>query len=187
MNTVVFEAGAPSATTRIIPALSPPGATVSAPGRRAAWRSPAQAARARPSPSRLLELGAEAIRISSIQTLYGRSACARPRAACAKAGFASIEEAARGCDGVVNCSPLGMDGYPGTAVPRASRAKPGPSTPSIRRWTHSFSPAPKAEASPSWAATSSISIKASSPSRSSPARPADLDGLRRLHLGGAGT
>lgn len=33
---------------------------------------------------------------------------------------ASIEEAARGADGLVNCTPLGMVGHPGTAIPKAA-------------------------------------------------------------------
>jgi shikimate dehydrogenase len=31
---------------------------------------------------------------------------------------ASIEEAAQGADGLINATPLGMTGYPGTAIPR---------------------------------------------------------------------
>lgn len=30
----------------------------------------------------------------------------------------SIDEATRDCDGLVNCTPVGMDGIPGTAIPR---------------------------------------------------------------------
>ncbi len=32
----------------------------------------------------------------------------------------SVEDAAAGVEGLVNCTPLGMDGKPGTAVPRSA-------------------------------------------------------------------
>jgi shikimate dehydrogenase len=65
----------------------------------------------------LPELGAEAIHLFDPDS--GRvEALARDLGARATA-FASIEEAVRDCAGLINCSPIGMEGYPGTPIPRA--------------------------------------------------------------------
>ncbi|WP_088347127.1 MULTISPECIES: shikimate dehydrogenase [Rhodomicrobium] len=68
----------------------------------------------------LAELGASEIRVFDREA--ARSAALRKTlsgTASLKVHVAeAIEEAAEGADGLVNCTPLGMTGYPGTAIPR---------------------------------------------------------------------
>ena len=68
----------------------------------------------------LADLGARQLRIFDQDA--ARSAALRDTLAEAAPGLtvhlaASIEEAAQGADGLVNATPLGMAGYPGTAIP----------------------------------------------------------------------
>lgn len=69
----------------------------------------------------LLALGAEAVRIFDFSGAMADRLAADLSAAGEERFKAiaskSIEEAAAGCDGIVNCTPLGMVGYSGTAIP----------------------------------------------------------------------
>ena len=69
----------------------------------------------------LAELGAEAIRLVDVDHARARALAESLRAAYPAlnvAQCASLEEAAAGVRGVVNCSPVGMVGYRGTPIPR---------------------------------------------------------------------
>ncbi|MGR3631951.1 MAG: shikimate dehydrogenase family protein [Limimaricola soesokkakensis] len=73
----------------------------------------------------LAGLGATALRLvdrdrAKAETLAVELRAAAPAMTVEVAGDA--EAAARGCDGLINCTPLGMDGYPGTPLPRAAMA-----------------------------------------------------------------
>ncbi|MCZ4261675.1 shikimate dehydrogenase [Limimaricola sp. G21655-S1] len=73
----------------------------------------------------LAGLGATALRLvdrdrAKAETLAVELRAATPAMTVEVAGDA--EAAARGCDGLINCTPLGMDGYPGTPLPRAAMA-----------------------------------------------------------------
>ena len=69
----------------------------------------------------LAELGAAAVRLFDLDLARAESVAAALREA--RPGFevsavASLEEAATGANGIVNCSPVGMVGHEGTPVPR---------------------------------------------------------------------
>ena len=69
----------------------------------------------------LAELGAAAVRLFDLDRARAESVAADLREA--RPGFdvtaaASLEEAATGANGIVNCSPVGMVGHDGTPVPR---------------------------------------------------------------------
>ena len=69
----------------------------------------------------LAELGAAAVRLFDLDRTRAESVAAALREA--RPGFdvtaaASLEEAATGAIGIVNCSPVGMAGHEGTPVPR---------------------------------------------------------------------
>jgi len=73
----------------------------------------------------LAGLGATTLRLvdrdrAKAETLAVELRAAAPAMTVEVAGDA--EAAARGCDGLINCTPLGMDGYPGTPLPRAAMA-----------------------------------------------------------------
>ncbi|PSK80537.1 shikimate dehydrogenase [Limimaricola soesokkakensis] len=73
----------------------------------------------------LAGLGATALRLvdrdrAKAETLAAELRAAAPAMMVEVAGDA--EAAARGCDGLINCTPLGMVGYPGTPLPRAAMA-----------------------------------------------------------------
>ena len=73
----------------------------------------------------LADLGASEIRlfdhdVSKAAALQDALAAAAPGLSVRLA--ATIEEAAAAADGLVNCTPLGMGGYPGTAIPREAIA-----------------------------------------------------------------
>lgn len=68
----------------------------------------------------LAELGAQAIRLVDVDHARARALATSLRAAYPAlhaAECASVEEAAAGARGIVNCSPVGMVGYRGTPVP----------------------------------------------------------------------
>ncbi|MGX1100577.1 shikimate dehydrogenase family protein [Amorphus sp. MBR-141] len=70
----------------------------------------------------LAELGAPAIRVfdrdrAKADRLVGLFAAAAPGTAIESVG--SIAEAMDGADGLVNCTPLGMTGHPGSSMPKA--------------------------------------------------------------------
>jgi len=78
--------------------------------------------------------------------------------------------ALKGADGVINCTPLGMVGYPGSPVPDgAFRRAPGPSTRSTRRSTRRSGLRRWPPVRGSSPAGSSFSTRGWMPSRSSPA------------------
>lgn len=69
----------------------------------------------------LADLGASALRLfdsdaAKASALQDSLAAAAPRMSVEV--MPSIEEAVQGTDGIVNCTPLGMANYPGTAIPR---------------------------------------------------------------------
>ena len=69
----------------------------------------------------LAELGAEAIRLVDIDRGRARALATSLRTAYPALDaveFASLEEAAAGARGLVNCSPVGMAGHDGTPIPR---------------------------------------------------------------------
>lgn len=69
----------------------------------------------------LAELGAEAIRLVDVDRGRAQALAASLRTAYPAldaAEFASLEEAAAGARGLVNCSPVGMTGHDGTPIPR---------------------------------------------------------------------
>jgi len=77
----------------------------------------------------IAELGASELRIFDMDTGKANALADALRAsgtAMKVTVAASVDEAVEGTDGLVNCTPLGMDGIPGTAIPR--RLIPG------RRW-----------------------------------------------------
>ena len=69
----------------------------------------------------LAELGAAAVRLVDLDHTRAESLAAalrKARPGVEVATVASLEEAARGANGIVNCSPVGMVGHDGTPVPR---------------------------------------------------------------------
>jgi shikimate dehydrogenase len=79
----------------------------------------------------LLALGAEELRIAErdlgrAQGLARALAEARPGLRVSVTGDAA--EAARGAAGLINCTPVGMVGHPGTPLPRAAMTGAGPGT-----------------------------------------------------------
>lgn len=76
----------------------------------------------------LADLGARQLRIFDVDA--ARSAALRASLAKAAPGLpvhlaASIEEAAQGADGLINATPFGMTGHPGTAIPRHAISRRG--------------------------------------------------------------
>ncbi|MDD9980454.1 MAG: shikimate dehydrogenase [Gammaproteobacteria bacterium] len=70
----------------------------------------------------LAVLGADAIRLVDIDRGRAQALAEALRSTCPEldaAAAESLEEAASGARGLVNCSPVGMDGHDGTPVPRA--------------------------------------------------------------------
>jgi shikimate dehydrogenase len=70
----------------------------------------------------LCELGARQIRLFDTDRMRAASLAIAIQTAVPDMQVsvsASIDEAVDGCDGIINCTPLGMNGIPGTAVPRA--------------------------------------------------------------------
>ena len=72
----------------------------------------------------LAALGAKAIRLVDVdhgkaEGLAAAVRAARPGAGPIAMAMASLKDAARAADGIVNCSPVGMVGHGGTPVPRA--------------------------------------------------------------------
>lgn len=70
----------------------------------------------------LAELGASEIRLfdpDEVKAEGLRAALAGAGAAAGVRVAGTIQDAALGADGLINCTPLGMNGHPGTAIPRA--------------------------------------------------------------------
>jgi shikimate dehydrogenase len=69
----------------------------------------------------LCELGASQIRLFDTDRMRATSLAIAIQSAAPEMQIlvaASVDEAVDGCDGIVNCTPLGMTGIPGTSVPR---------------------------------------------------------------------
>ncbi|OCX67336.1 shikimate dehydrogenase [Thioclava sp. SK-1] len=73
----------------------------------------------------LLALGAKAIRLLDRDPAKAQSLAAALRAAAPNVTVtvhSNAQEAAAGADGVINCTPVGMVGHPGTPLPKAAMA-----------------------------------------------------------------
>ena len=137
-----------------------------------------------------LALGAGEVRIFDKSSAVAEALAAGLVAAGSEASVAnSIEEAVEGCDGIVNCTPLGMEGYGGTAVP--ARLLMG------RRWVFDAVYTPMRTPFLTDAEAAGLDILGGYElhfyqgilafEHFSGQRPGNLDKLRRLHLEDNGT
>ena len=185
LNTVVFEPQGPGRPQHRLQRLHGRLSRAGSPRcRRAPSSSSVPAASGGRFPSRSRVLGADGIRI--VDSNAAKAAALAQALGSAFRGWRSTTSqdaasAMKGADGVVNCTPMGMSGYPGSAVPerRACRLQMGVRCRLHARRDRAQAGLRAGRRRRSSAATNSSSIRVSMPSASFPAAAIeDLDGLR---------